>query len=100
MGIGRSIFNVLENYSKRIVIKSFLKCYTSVTFGVQNASATNIVTVRVHRRFSFDSFFPKKKLAESVTFSKRAINDFTEFFVDGCAFHFFEIRYNILYYYS
>ena len=45
-------FNVLENYSKLFVIKSSLKCYTSVTFGVQNESATNPVTVRVHRRFS------------------------------------------------
>ena len=55
------LFNVLENYDKRIVSKSTLKCYTSVTFGVQFASATNIVTVRVHRRSGPDSFFPKKE---------------------------------------
>ena len=53
-------FNELENYAKLIVIKNALKCYTSVTFGVQFASATNIVTVRVHRRFCSDSFFGKK----------------------------------------
>ena len=51
-----AVFNELENNFKLKVINNSLKCYSSVTFGVQNVSATNPVTVRVHRRFSFNYF--------------------------------------------
>ena len=72
-----SLFNVLENYTKLIVSKNALKCYTSVTFGVQFASATNPLTVRVHRRFSSDHFFPKKEFGGKCNiFSTSAIRGF------------------------
>ena len=80
-------FNELEHYAKLFVIKNALKCYTSVTFGVQFASETNIVTVRVHSRFGFDQFFPKKEFGGKCNIlSTRAIRGFLEMDVSSIAY--------------